>query len=132
MMEVSSVVQSINTRADLVVNATSFLGLGSYGKIMVGDKGFEFFDDRNKRDYIQIPWEEIDYVLASVMFGGRWIPRFAIRTKSSGTFTFSSKKTHELLREVRRHVDPDHLVRALSFFDVVKRSFLRLIGRGKR
>lgn len=92
MMEVSSVVQSINTRADLVVNATSFLGLGSYGKIMVGDKGFEFFDDRNKRDYIQIPWEEIDYVLASVMFGGRWIPRFAIRTKSSGTFTFSSKK----------------------------------------
>ncbi len=33
------------------------------------------------------------------------------------------KKTHELLREVRRHVDPDHLVRALSFFDVVKRSF---------
>ena len=33
--------QSINTRVDVVVEATSYQGLTNYGKIMVGDKGFE-------------------------------------------------------------------------------------------
>lgn len=125
-------VQSINTRADFVVDATSFLGMSSYGKIMIGDKGFEYFNDRNKRDYIQIPWEEVDYVLASVIFGGRWIPRFAIQTKNSGTFKFSAKQTHKLLREIRKYVDPSHMVRSLSFFDVMKRSLMRLVGRGQK
>ncbi len=59
--------QSINTRVDVVVEATSYQGLTNYGKIMVGDKGFEFFNTRNVNDYIQIPWEEVDYVIASVM-----------------------------------------------------------------
>ena len=30
--------QSINTRVDVVVEATSYQGLTNYGKIMVGDK----------------------------------------------------------------------------------------------
>ena len=51
--------QSINTRVDVVVEATSYQGLTNYGKIMVGDKGFEFFNTRNVNDYIQIPWEEL-------------------------------------------------------------------------
>ena len=36
--------QSINTRVDVVVEATSYQGLTNYGKIMVGDKGFEFLN----------------------------------------------------------------------------------------
>ena len=48
--------QSINTKADLVIDATSFLGMGDYGKIMIGDHGFEFFDNRNVENFIQIPW----------------------------------------------------------------------------
>ena len=48
--------QSINTRVDVVVEATSYQGLTNYGKIMVGDKGLEFFNTRNVNDYIQIPW----------------------------------------------------------------------------
>ena len=67
--------QSINTRVDVVVEATSYQGLTNYGKIMVGDKGFEFFNTRNVNDYIQIPWGEVDYVIASVMFKGKKIPR---------------------------------------------------------
>ena len=70
--------QSINTRVDVVVEATSYQGLTNYGKIMVGDKGFEFFNTRNVNDYIQIPWEEVDYVIASVMFKGKKIPRYAM------------------------------------------------------
>lgn len=114
-------VQSINTRADLVINATSHLGLSDYGKLMIGDKGFEFYDDQNARNYIQIPWDEVDYVIASVMFGGKWIPRYAIKTKKNGTFSFSSRDPKKVLREVRKHVDPDHMVQSLGVWDVVKR-----------
>ena len=84
--------QSINTRVDVVVEATSYQGLTNYGKIMVGDKGFEFFNTRNVNDYIQIPWEEVDYVIASVMFKGKKIPRYAIQTKKNGTLFILHQK----------------------------------------
>ena len=67
--------QSQNTKVDYVVKASSFLGLNSVGKIMIGDKAFEYYNDRNVEDYIQIPWEEIDYISASVLFN-KWIDRF--------------------------------------------------------
>ena len=50
-------VQSLNTKVDLTVKATSYLGLANYGEVMVGDKAFEFYNEKNIRDYIQIPWE---------------------------------------------------------------------------
>lgn len=45
-------VQSLNTKVDLTIKATSYLGLTNYGKIMVGDNAFEFYNDKNVRDYI--------------------------------------------------------------------------------
>ena len=115
-------VQSLNTKVDLTIDATSFNGLSDYGKIMIGDKGFEFYNSRDSRKFIQIPWEEVDCVIASVLFKGKWIPRYAIRTKKNGTYTFSSKDAKKVLRAVRNYVDPDHMVYSLSFFDVVKRA----------
>ena len=61
-------VQSLNTKVDLTIKGISYLKLNNYGKIMVGDKAFEFYNETNIRDYIQIPWEEVDTVVASVMF----------------------------------------------------------------
>lgn len=116
-------VQSINTKVDMVVDATSYIGFTSYGKIMIGDKGFEFYDDRDANNYIQIPWKEVDYVIASVLFKGKWIPRYAIQTKANGTYTFSSKKAKVMLRAINMYVDSDHIVRSLGFLDVVKRGF---------
>ena len=40
-------VQSLNTKVDLVIDATAFTGLSDYGKIMIGDKGFEFYNSRD-------------------------------------------------------------------------------------
>jgi hypothetical protein len=114
-------VQSINTKVDLVIDAISQMGIAEYGKIMIGDKGFEFFNSRDSRKFIQIPWEEVDYVIASVMFKGKWIPRYAIQTKRNGTYTFSSKEQKKVLRAIREYVDPNHMVQSLSFFDVIKR-----------
>lgn len=74
-------VESLNTKVELVIKGNSHLGLTDYGQIMVGDKGFEFYDERNVRNYIQIPWAEVDSVVVSIMFKGRWIPRYALKTK---------------------------------------------------
>jgi hypothetical protein len=126
-------VQSINTKVELVIQATAFTGLGEYGKIMIGDKGFEFFNDRDVRKFIQIEWGEVDYVIASILFKGKWIPRYAIRTKKNGTFTFASREQKKVLRAIRNHVDPSHMVQSLGFTDVVKRgvkgTFQRIKGR---
>ena len=99
-------VQSLNTKVDLVMEGTSFMKMNCYGKIMIGDRGFEFYDDRNVHDYIQIPWDEVTYVVCGVVFGGRWIPRFSVRT---------ARKPKVLLRAVREHIPADHIVRSLTF-----------------
>ncbi|MCL1630712.1 DUF956 family protein [Sporolactobacillus sp. CPB3-1] len=125
-------VQSMNTKVDFVTDATSFMGLTDYGKIMIGDKGFEFYNDRNIRKYIRIPWDEIDYVVASVIFKGKWIPRYAIRTKKNGTYTFSSRHPKEVLRAIRKYVHPERMVRSLTFFQVVKRGLKAMFSQKRR
>lgn len=122
-------VQSINTKVDLVIDATAFTGLTDYGKIMIGDRGFEFYHARDTRKFIQIPWEEVDYVIASVMLKGKWIPRYAIQTKKNGTYTFSSKEPKKVLRAIKKYVDPSHMVQSLSFFDVIKRGVKSIFKR---
>ena len=122
-------VQSINTKVDLVIDATAFTGLTDYGKIMIGDRGFEFYHARDTRKFVQIPWEEIDFVIASVMCKGKWIPRYAIQTKKNGTYTFSSKEPKKVLRAIRKYVDPSRMVQSLSFFDVVKRGVKSIFKR---
>ena len=115
-------VQSLNTKVDLVVDATALTGFTEYGKIMIGDKGFEFYNSRDSSKYIQIPWEEVDTVIASVLLKGKWIPRYAIKTKKNATYIFSSKDPKKVLRAIRIYVEPNHMVNSLSFFDVVKRA----------
>ncbi|WP_027089323.1 DUF956 family protein [Thomasclavelia saccharogumia] len=124
-------VQSLNTKVDFTIKATSYLGLANYGKIMIGDKAFEFYNEKNVRDYIQIPWEEVNYVMASVMFKGKWIPRFAVATKSNGNFIFSSRDNKALLRAVNKYIASENLVRSLSFFQVIKRGIKALFTRKK-
>ena len=102
-------VQSLNTKVDLVVKGTSFQGLNSYGEIMIGDKAFEYYNGRKVTDYIQIPWSEVDYVIASVLFKGRYIPRYAIRTKQSGTFSFSSREPKKVLRTINQYIPRERL-----------------------
>ena len=63
-------VQSLNKKVDLTINATSYLGMANYGKVLVGDEAFEYYNDKNVNDYIQIPWSEVTEIMASVMFKG--------------------------------------------------------------
>ncbi|WP_294610590.1 DUF956 family protein [uncultured Gilliamella sp.] len=118
-------VQSLNTKIDLTVKGTAFVGFSEYGNIMIGDKAFEFYHQRDSRKYIQIPWKEVDYVVASVLFRGRWIPRYSIQTKQNGTFTFASEDPKKVLRAIRVYIDGQKMVKSLGFFDVLKRSLFR-------
>ena len=122
-------VQSQNSAVDFTVRATSFQGLTSYGDVMVGNRAFEFYNERDVADYIQIPWDEVDHVAASVMFGGKWIPRFAIMTKQNGNFAFSTRDNKATLRAIRKHVPADRLVRSLSFLDVVRAGLHGIVRR---
>ncbi|MGL4452759.1 MAG: DUF956 family protein [Sarcina sp.] len=122
-------VKSLNTKADLVAKATSFSGASNYGKIMIGNKGFEFYNDSDSRKFIQIPWDEIDKVIVSVMFKGKWIPRYAIKTKKNGTYAFSSKDPKKALRTIRNYIDPNNIVMSLTFFQVLKRNVKNIFTR---
>lgn len=122
-------VQSLNKKVDLTINATSYLGMENYGKVLVGDEAFEYYNDKNVNDYIQIPWSEVTEIMASVMFKGKWIPRFAVVTKNNGNFIFSTRDNKKTLRAVRNYVDPNNMVRSLSFFQVISRGLKSLFKR---
>ena len=95
---------------------------------MVGDRAFEFYNERNKEDFIQIPWDEVDYVAAEVL-PGKKIARFAIFTKENGHFDFSTRDNKATLRAMREHLPEDLLQRSPSLLDVLKagvRSLSRL------
>ena len=115
-------VESLNTKIEFETKGTSYMGLGDYGKIMIGNHGFEFYDDRNIKNYIQIPWNEVDVIIASIMFGGKWIPRFAVRTKKNGTYSVGAHDPKAVLRACREHIPADHIVRSLSFWQVPKQA----------
>ena len=122
-------VQSLNKKVDLTINTTSYLGMANYGKVLVGDEAFEYYNDKNVNDYIQIPWSEVTEIMASVMFKGKWIPRFAVVTKNNGNFIFSTRDNKKTLRAVRNYVDPNNMVRSLSFFQVISRGLKSLFKR---
>lgn len=124
-------VQSMNTKVDLISNATYFVGLSSNGKIMIGDKAFEYYDDRNPNNYVQIPWDQVDLVIAAVYFN-KWIPRFLIRTKHNGQFRFSARNNKKVLRAVREYVLADHIVRSLTFFQVLRRGIKSIFIKNKK
>ena len=121
-------VQSQNTKVDYTERASSLSGLTTYGDVMVGDRAFEFYNERNKEDFIQIPWDEVDYVAAEVL-PGKKIARFAIFTKGNGHFDFSTRDNKATLRAMREHLPEDLLQRSPSLLDVLKagvRSLSRL------
>lgn len=116
---------SMNTRADLVTDAVFHQGLESYGKILIGDKGFEFYNDHHTEDYIQIPWQEVELVMASVYRKGKYIPRYAIQTKTNGVYSFSSKNALRVLKAINQYIPSDKIVRSMTVFQVFKRMFIK-------
>lgn len=121
--------QSQNTKVEYTVRASMFTGFSTYGDMMVGDRALEYYNEKNVEDYIQIPWDQIDHVAASVMFGGRMIPRFAVFTKSNGHFSFSTRDNKATLRAIRAHIGGENIVRSATFFGVIRAGLVGLVNR---
>ena len=99
------------------------MDLTAYGQIMVGNRGFEFYHARDVRKYIQLPWDEIVRVQATVFLKGKWIPRFTVETKENGSFIFSAKKPKQVLALTGKQIGAENVVHALGMWDVLKRAF---------
>ncbi|MDN6028603.1 MAG: DUF956 family protein [Lactobacillus sp.] len=118
-------VKSLNRQVDLSEDATWFRGISSYGKVMIGDQAFEFYNDRNVVDFVQIPWREVTYVVAIVHFHGKYIPRIELQTKSNSNFIFAIKEPKKALRTIRKYVPAENMRRALTLRQKLKNRFSR-------
>ena len=107
---------SMNTKVLFTTKANSLSGMigNKNGNILVGDKAFEFYNNRNPEDYIQIPWEEIIRVRAQIFFKDKYIRGFFIDTKSAGSYNFVVKnagKTLKTLKTMRDFLGNEKIVR---------------------
>ncbi|CAM3228141.1 DUF956 family protein [Streptobacillus ratti] len=123
-------IESLNNKIDLTINASSFSGIISYGKVLVGNKSFEYYNDRNINDYIQIPWEEVEYISAQVIFK-KWVTRFVIFTKRNGKFSFSTKDNKKTLKAISNYIYKSKMVKSKTFLQVIFLGLKRLIKRIK-
>ena len=98
---------------------TGSLG-NKHGDVLVGDKSFEFYNQRNPEDYIQIPWGEIERVRAQMFFRDKYIRGFFIDTKSAGSFNFVVKNAGKCLKEMREFLGNEKIVRNKPLFSLIK------------
>lgn len=115
-------VQSQNTKIDFKTKANYLGGLTSRGDLLVGNKAVEYYNEKNVRDFIQIPYTEIKMITASVIFNKK-ITRFAIHTKTSGDFIFNSPENKAILRAINKYLSDDKLRRSLTVWESIKRKF---------
>lgn len=116
-------VQSLNSKVDLVTKATFYGGFPQYGQIMIGNAGFEFYETSNPKKCVQIEWGLIEKIVASTMFKNKWIPRFAIVTKNNRTYYFSSKQPKVVLRAINTYIPSNKMFHSLTIIDKLKNIF---------
>jgi hypothetical protein len=86
---------------------------------MMGDVGFEYFNDKNVEKNIQLPYAAIRYVEADVSRNNKIGRQFRIALNTGQQIRFSSKESAQVLKLFREHLGNARVVRAKSFFDVI-------------
>lgn len=124
--------QSLNTKVDFTTSAIAYLGFAEYGKIMIGDKAFEFFNDTNVEKNMQFPWSSIKRVEGDVSVsrnGNVKIGRqFIIVFRNEQKVRFAAKESGTVLKYIRQYIGNEKVVRQKGFFD----KFLGLFRRKKK
>lgn len=87
----------LNTKIDLEIDAVSYLRLSSYGKMIIGNNGIEYYNKKIINDFILIPYNEIKYISAQVWFN-RYITRFVIVCNNDMKLSFQQEKTRKHYR----------------------------------
>ncbi len=104
---------SQNTKVFFTTKANNMSGFfgNKHGNILIGDKAFEFYNEKNPEDYIQIPWTEIEKVRAQIFFKDKYIRGFFIDTKENGVYNFIVKDAGKTLKEMREFLGNEKIVR---------------------
>lgn len=118
-------VQSLNSTVELTTTGVSYLAIGGnkVGKFLLGNKGFEFYNDKNINDYIQIPWDSIDKMGANIT--GRKISRHFEVYTTQGKFLFASKDSGKILKIARQHIGDEKVVRLPTLLQTIVAKFKR-------
>ena len=121
--------QSINTKVEYSGKGRSYLSISTdVGKFLLGDQGFEFYNDNNVERFIQIPWTRIEKIGANV--SGRKISRhFEIFTDDKSKYLFASADSGKILKIAREHLGNDKVVRLPSLLQVTGQRFKNLFAR---
>lgn len=124
--------QSLNTKVDFTTTGIAYLGFAEYGKIMIGDRAFEFFNDTNVEKNMQFPWASIKRVEGDVSVSkngkvkiGR---QFIIVFRNEQKVRFASKESGTVLKYIRQYIGNEKVVRQKGFFD----KFFSLFRRKKK
>ncbi|EFR45086.1 DUF956 family protein [Streptococcus pseudoporcinus] len=110
--------KSMNSSVVLQTKAVSYLGMGGkVGKILIGDKAFEFYNDKNVEDYIQIPWTSINQIGANV--SGKKVSRHFEIFTDKGKFLFASKDSGKILKAAREKIGNEKVVRLPTLLQTI-------------
>lgn len=118
-----------NTKIDLKVSADLFVGSNQRGKIVIGDKGFEFINNQKNRNFVFIPWNEISHVVASRGIRKGKIVRFSVQTNRNIGYVFTTKDPKKVLKAMRSYLDAKQLVYEKDMFDRLRHSFTDLLKK---
>ena len=122
-------VQSINTRADFTTEAIVYVGFPKYGKIMMGDKAMEFYNDKNVADTMQFPWAAIKSVEAHVSKSNKIDRNFYLVLKNGHKIRFSSNESGKILKLIREQIGNDKVLRIPTMSSSLKNLFGRMTKR---
>lgn len=111
--------QSINTTVEYTGKGRSYLSMGSnVGSFLIGDKGFEFYNDNNVERFIQIPWESIDKIGANVTRQKHISRHFEVYT-DKGKFLFASSDSGKILKIARDHLGDEKVVKLPTLLQTI-------------
>ncbi|MGT2888164.1 DUF956 family protein [Streptococcus didelphis] len=116
--------QSLNKIVEFQTTATSYLGMGGkVGKILVGDKALEFYNDKNVNDYVQIPWTSINQIGANVS-RNKVSRHFEVFT-DQGKFLFASKDSGKILKITRQHIGNDKVIKLPTLIQLLMQKLFK-------
>ncbi|MGT2751234.1 DUF956 family protein [Streptococcus orisasini] len=114
--------QSINTKVEYTGKGVSYLGIGGkVGKFLLGDRGFEFYNDANVEHFIQIPWGSI-IEMGAIVSRKKVSRHFEIIT-DKGKFLFASSDSGKILKIAREHIGNDKVLRYPSLIQKIASRF---------